>query len=326
MKNCEFFVRGNLNKVNSIISQPIGTSNIIPKELNFELSSFRNLKKLIILEISTENIYDCGTIRKTLEHLIVHHTTIDEINKILLCDDIHKSEMRIFDTQKVGFIIAMFFFSAKTQTINLFQSWLKLREANFSYNELSSIDITMNLLPKLEKLTLDQNQIETIKNLDKLSSLSSLSLCENKISQCIDWHLELGNLITLNLSLNQIKSLIGFRKMYSLVNLDISCNLIENVDEVDHIANLPCLENLRLTGNPVAGTVDYRSRVLARFDNRSSEIFLDNEKGNQQEIDTALVLSALRISKRKSVLIQMSGASGTGSTAQNHVDHISFDR
>lgn len=43
--------------------------------------------------------------------------------------------------------------------------------------------------------------------------------------------------------------------MYSLVTFNVSCNLIENIDEVDSISGLPCLEELILTGNPVAGAV-----------------------------------------------------------------------
>lgn len=154
-------------------------------------------------------------------------------------------------------------------------------------------------MPNIQNLILDNNRICNISNLNKLPLLSTLSLCENNITDCSNWYLELGNIVELNLSQNQIKSLRGFQKLYSLVHLDISCNLIASIDEVDNIASLPCLENLRLTGNPVAGSVDYRARVLSRFSSRLNEILLDNEKGNQQELDTALVLSALRISQKK---------------------------
>lgn len=135
------------------------------------------------------------------------------------------------------------------------KQWQQLETADFSANQISAIDNSVQLLPKLKELILDCNQIKTISKLNGLPYLRTLSLCENLITECIDCHLELGNLKTLNLSQNQIKSLAGFRKMYSLVTLNVSCNIIENIDEVDHIAGLPCLEELILTGNPVAGVV-----------------------------------------------------------------------
>lgn len=115
--------------------------------------------------------------------------------------------------------------------------------------------------------------------------------------------------------------------MYSLVTLDVSCNLIADIDEVDHLAGLPCLEEIILTGNPLAGIVgendfkffflykmllwlicgtDYRQRVLSRFGDRCTELYLDNEKAEGTEIDMALVLAALRQSEAKPLLLQTS--------------------
>lgn len=115
--------------------------------------------------------------------------------------------------------------------------------------------------------------------------------------------------------------------MYSLVTLDVSCNLIADIDEVNYVAGLPCLEELILTANPVASIVgeygslqtnrvnvvvtvipfaDYRQRVFARFGDRCTELFLDNEKAEGTEIDMALVLAALRQSGEKPPLLQTS--------------------
>uniref|UniRef100_A0A1B0GKV1 Uncharacterized protein n=1 Tax=Lutzomyia longipalpis TaxID=7200 RepID=A0A1B0GKV1_LUTLO len=171
--------------------------------------------------------------------------------------------------------------------------------ANFADNKITSIDESIKLLPKISTLILDRNELTSVQNLSAMPCLSALSLTENKISTCPDWHLQLGNLVTLILSQNFIQSLVGFRKMYSLVNLDVSCNQINDIAEVDHLANLPCLENIKLTGNPVAGSVDYRSKVLSRFVERISEMCLDNEKASQKEVDTALVLAALKLSQDK---------------------------
>lgn len=82
-----------------------------------------------------------------------------------------------------------------------------------------------------------------------------LSLSVNLIAECIDWHLELGNLVTLNLAQNKLTKLNGLRKLLSLVNLDLSCNQITDLEDVDYVACLPILETLRLTGNPLAGSV-----------------------------------------------------------------------
>lgn len=97
------------NKNNGTIETCIGTSNIIPKSLKFELSAFKSLKNLIIREISTENIYHAGTLRETLEKFFIYQTNIDELNKILLCDDIHKHELRVDGTEKVRIFLINFF-------------------------------------------------------------------------------------------------------------------------------------------------------------------------------------------------------------------------
>lgn len=238
------------------------------------------------------NITNTGTIRNSLTQMAWHNTEATHINDFLLCDCIHKDDAR---EGKV---------------------WEHLDSINLSGNELVDIDTSIKLAPNLKNLTLDQNQIRTITNLVTLPYLQTLSLCENWIEECPDSHLELGgNLVHLNLSQNRLTSLRGFRKMYSLVKLDVSCNSIESIEEVDYVAALPCLEELVLTGNPIAGTVDYRSRVLARFGDRCNDIYLDNEKGSAQEIDTALVLAALRQSETFSPLLLQQSFSSTSSVS-----------
>lgn len=242
--------------------------------MKFDLVAFRNLKHLQVHGISVNNITNTGSIRHSLAQLTWHHTEAAHINEFLLCDSVHKDEDR------EG------------------KEWTQLDNINLSGNQIVDIDTSIKLAPNLKTLTLDQNQIKSIANLVSLPYLQSLSLCENLIDRCVDCHLQLGgNLVQLNLSQNRISSLRGFRKMYSLVKLDVSCNLIDAIEEVDHVATLPCLDELALTGNPIAGSVDYRSRVLARFGDRCNDIYLDNEKGSAHEIDTALVLAALRHSE-----------------------------
>lgn len=262
--------------------------------MKFDLVAFKNLKTLQIFGLDVDNVTDMGTLRQTIQQLAWHNTTSKGINEFLLCDCIHKSDAHDDKT------------------------WPNLDNINLSENEICAIDKSIRLAPELKTLLLDRNKIRKIENLSHLPYLQTLSLCENQITSCIDLHLELGgSLMYLNLSQNMLTSLKGFRKLFTLVKLDVSCNAIESIDEVDHIGNLPSLEEIILTGNPIAGTVDYRSRVLARFNDRINDIYLDNEKGSAQEIDTALALSALRQSETLSALMNKSQISTNTSVVQS---------
>ncbi|XP_055628903.1 nischarin [Toxorhynchites rutilus septentrionalis] len=265
--------------VSQSLHKPIGSSNLIPSQLRYELSVFKGLNNLIIYGVSTENVENVGNLREGLVRIEIYKSNIKHVRQITLCDDIHRNN---------------------TEELDWTKKWKNLKYAVFKNNRLSDIDHTIRLLPNLKDLVLDKNQIASIAHLNHLNNLQTLSLRCNRITECHDWHLQLGNLVSLNLSQNRIRVLEGLSKLYSLVNLDLSCNQIDDINEIDHLGNLPLLENLRLMGNPVAGSVDYRARVLSRFGERLQEIYLDSEKGNQAEYDTALVLSALRISARNS--------------------------
>uniref|UniRef100_A0A182MPK8 PX domain-containing protein n=1 Tax=Anopheles culicifacies TaxID=139723 RepID=A0A182MPK8_9DIPT len=271
------------------LHKPIGSSNLIPVQLRYELSVFKVLRNLIIYGVPTENIQNVGqygadscggALRETLTRIEVYKSETKQICQIALCDNVHKD--------------------AAEDELDKAKQWKTLRHAVFKENQLTAIDRTIRLFPSLKDLVLDKNKLESIAHLSHLNNLQILSLRCNRITQCPNWHVQLGNLVTLNLSQNRIRLLEGLAKLYSLVNLDLSCNLIDDINEIDYIGNLPLLENLRLLGNPVAGGVDYRARVLSRFGDRLQEIYLDNEKGNQTEYDMALVHSALRISAQKS--------------------------
>ncbi|KAL9915136.1 nischarin isoform 1-T1 [Glossina fuscipes fuscipes] len=274
------------------VDVPIGSSNIIPKKLKFNLNAFRNIHTLKFYALPPENILDIGLLKPNLQKICVHNTTTTSINQILLCDNVHKENVIVNSPTKADIAVQGPITSSSASCTN----WPKINELNFSGNLLTQIDESVSLVPQLRTLVLEQNRLKNIRNLAELPHLQTLTLSVNLISDCINWHLELGNLITLNLAQNKLKSVKGLRKLLSLVNLDLSCNLIEDIEEVDNIACLPLLETLRLTGNPLASIVDYRSRVLARFHDRASEIFLDSEKGTHKELDTALVLSALHVS------------------------------
>lgn len=177
------------------------------------------------------------------------------------------------------------------------EKWANISEVNFSFNDIWQLDAALKLIPNVETLILDGNRLRNVSNLRHLSKLSYLSLNNNLIEDLSKWCMELGNIQTLNLAGNKIEKLGGLSKLRSIKSLDLSCNMISSINEIDEVAALPVLEILGLNGNPLALEVDYRARVIARFDDRAREVILDNEKCSQFEVDKAMVLSALRKSK-----------------------------
>lgn len=241
----------------------------------FELSSFKAVDTLFLAALPVANIYSVGPLRDNLISLTAHHCRLERISHMLLCDDVHKDPLSVSEPQ----------------------TWKKLSCVNLSNNEISEIDASVKLMPRVEQLFLNNNRLSSLDNLTLLPHLAQLHLSANCFSTLENLHCKIGNVVHLDLSENCITSLEGFSKLYSLETLNVASNQVSDLDQVKHISNLPCLENLVLTGNPLAIVVDYRVKVLEQFGNRASSICLDNEISAQKELDTVAVLQALRIAK-----------------------------
>jgi len=217
-----------------------------------------------------------GNLRDTVVTLKITNTKLRNIVELAMCEEVHKS----------------------IENANDSHVWLKVTHLDLSDNRIEIIDEAIKLLPHIESLTLNNNHLSEISNVTLLPRLSQLYLASNNfISLPDDLHTRLGYIVNIDLSQNKLTSLASFSKLYSLEGLDVSCNRIEKIEEVKHIGHLPCLENLRLTGNPVSTIVDYRVKVLEPFGKRAADICLDNEKPNQKELDTVSVHQALRIAR-----------------------------
>ena len=66
-----------------------------------------------------------------------------------------------------------------------------------------------------------------------------------------DAFLMLGNIRTLVLSWNQLKTVAGLERMYSLERLAIDYNNIQYLQDAAGLANLPELMHLEMKGNPI---------------------------------------------------------------------------
>ncbi|XP_014204877.1 nischarin [Copidosoma floridanum] len=253
-----------------------GTSNITPSALSIDLSSFKNVEEFEVNSYPMDKIYNMGNLRDTVKTLKVHDSKLKNMTELTMCEEVHKHISSANDSHV----------------------WLKVTTLDLSNNQIEVIDEAIKLLPNIETLVLNNNRLNEISNVTLLPRLSQLHLASNSFSSLPEnLHAKLGKIVYIDLSGNQLTSLVSFAKLYCLEGLDLSCNRIEDIEEVKHIGNLPCLENLRLTGNPVSTIVDYRVKVLEPFGRRAADIYLDNEKPNQKELDTVSVFQALRIAR-----------------------------
>ncbi|XP_075235258.1 nischarin [Lycorma delicatula] len=251
------------------------TSNIIPNDLLFELTAFKTIETLILINVKLSNIYNISSVKDTVKAVSVKRCNAKSLADLLLCDELHKSTDCITEEKK----------------------WFKLIEADLSQNEIESTDEFLQLMPNVERLMISENKITDIKDMTALKKLTHLSFSANLIKDIEDLSLCLNNIIYLDLSQNQLSSLKGFSNLKSLEGLDLSSNLIIDLSEIKYINVLPSIDYLNLTGNPVTTVIDYRVKVLEQFGMRASYICLDNEKPTQKELDTVSVLQALRIVK-----------------------------
>lgn len=126
-------------------------------------------------------------------------------------------------------------------------------------NKIAKIEgLTSN--KSLTLLSLRQNQIQKIENLDNLH-LEELNLSQNDIKR-ITGLSRLPCLKTLDLSKNHIEHLVGLQAIESLRFLNLSLNNIVKVLQLQFIERLGLLTELDFSYNPIQNKKHYRSQVL----------------------------------------------------------------
>ncbi|XP_030827981.1 nischarin [Strongylocentrotus purpuratus] len=259
----------------------LGSSTRKVDELPFDLSYFKSIKHLKI-EVCNARCISGVEEAKTHVHFLTVHKSLTSIQDILLPNLTQWESLASSSGQDV---------------MDIVPPWSRIKLVDFSYNELTDIDKSICLLPNVEQLDLSHNQLRSISHLQHLSAMTHLNLSYNQLHSLDDMNTRLGNVHTLLLTNNDLFSLYGLAKLYSLVKLDVRSNIIEHVLELQHVCNLPCLEQLLLSGNPVTNVVDYRTKVLELFEERFTELSLDGHKASEKEKDTVNILKAIKKSK-----------------------------
>ena len=131
---------------------------------------------------------------------------------------------------------------------------------------ITRIDESLHFFPKLEYLDLSRNAICHIVHLQDCIDLRVLDLSYNRIRILSNLERVVGRLCCLSLIGNQIRSIDGLQKIYSLERVDITDNDIDDFAEVQHLCRLPNLSAVLLRGNPIAAEEQsYRMRVFREF-------------------------------------------------------------
>ena len=139
----------------------------------------------------------------------------------------------------------------------MFNPYLKL--VCLDDNKITKIEgLTSN--KSLTSLSLRQNQITKIENLDNLN-LEELNLSQNEITR-ISGLSRLPCLNNLDLSKNHIQHLVGLQNIDSLRFLNLSLNNIVKVLQLQFIERLNLLTELDFSFNPIQNKKHYRSQVL----------------------------------------------------------------
>ncbi|XP_048110185.1 nischarin isoform X3 [Alosa alosa] len=262
----------------------VGTSNIQEDRLPFDLSVFKSLLQIEISNCDSAQINGLPSLKPTLATLSVHHSTTS-MKDIIVPE---ATEFAQWVPEGVD---------TNCPVTAIIPTWKTLTTLDMSHNLIACIDESVKLIPQVEFLDLSHNELSHVENLQHLYNLIHLDLSYNNLAVLEAVHTKLGNIKTLNLAGNRLETLSGLNKLYSLVNLDLSNNKLAQIDEIKPIGTLPCLEKLSLVNNPMCIIPDYRTKVLAQFWDRASEVCLDHTATTEKELDTVEVLKAIQKAK-----------------------------
>ena len=134
------------------------------------------------------------------------------------------------------------------------QGCINLREIKFVSNEAWQLPPSFSLATRLTVLDLSNNRLEQLEHaeLDKLQSLTSIKLSNNKLAHLPAYFAKYRSLRSLNLSSNYFETFPDFLcDLTSLQDLDISFNMIKTLP---NIGQLTALERIWATNNLLSGS------------------------------------------------------------------------
>ncbi|NXX80398.1 S11IP protein, partial [Urocolius indicus] len=159
--------------------------------------------------------------------------------------------------------------------------WLELQTVNFSYNSITALDDSLQLLNALRVLDLSHNKIQDCEHyLTTLTELEYLNLAYNFLSKVPNLGIfSRSKLVTLILRNNELDSINGVEQLVNLQHLDVAYNLLLEHAQLAPLSTLHYVKKLHLEGNPLWFHQNHRPATLVYLSPRaaSCNFLLDGE-------------------------------------------------
>ncbi|CAG0923148.1 unnamed protein product [Notodromas monacha] len=146
--------------------------------------------------------------------------------------------------------------------------WPELREVNILRNDLTSLDSSLTLAPRLKILDASYNNLTDagVDCLGRFGQLTRMNLSFNCLKHVPSFGPGSGVFLhTLLLRNNSLENLNGLESLISLKILDVSFNIISWPGACEALKSLSALTALHLDGNPLYYGKNYRTSVLSHL-------------------------------------------------------------
>lgn len=165
--------------------------------------------------------------------------------------------------------------------------WIALKHLNLSHNYLEKLEESIKLFPNLETLNVSHNKLKSSNGLQYLNKLNAVNLGYNHLEKVPVFNNDVYySLKNLSLRNNNIEDLTGLDNLQNLENLDLSYNCISDHLSLQPLNRLPYLKMLNLVGNPLVLHQQYKILTIKNLHLNVCTVglYLDNYKLTKKEM------------------------------------------
>ena len=271
---------------------------------SIDVSMFSDLQVLLLDQVPPSWVHNLCHVASTLQVLRVERACLYDLQLLLLsslaspiiedCDYMLSKSSTVVYSQLTHLKLSHCNLGEMTRGLG---PPLKRKNKNDDNNNniYRKLRLPLARMPQLKSVDFAHNDIRSERTalgcgIANASQLSILDLSYNQIPSLVKAPLSLGNLQTLLLTGNHIKSAEGIDRLYALKTLALDDNQIASWTDVAGLARLPELHALKLKGNPFM--VESKSRTkLARvmlLDVFREQRFWGNGAATFRELKAAL--------------------------------------